>query len=545
MTKHKLELMWPDKDIWADPEPRILLEKSTYQGDFKGIHDNLLIYGDNLLGLKALEREYTGKVKCVYIDPPYNTKSVFQHYNDSFEHSLWLNMMKERLVLLSKLLRDDGSIWISIDADESHYLKVLCDEIFGRRNFIDEVIWQRAYAPINLKKTLSRSHDIVLVYAKNREHLVLNKLLRSEEANSRYTNRDNDLRGPWKSSDLSVGPPIKEKIYEITTPSGRNVMPPKGYCWRLTRERFNDYLQDNRIWFGDKGDGVPSIKRFLSEVKDGITPMTLWLREEVGDSQEAKREVKIFNDKDVFQTPKPERLLQRIIHLATNESDIVLDCFAGSGTTGAVAHKMRRRWIMVELNPHCHTHIIPRLQKVIDGEDEGGITKSMEWAGGGGFRYCELAPSLLEKNRFGRWVINKQYNPIMLAEAMCLHAGFTFCPKGDPWWMHGYSTESDFIYVTPTTLTRAELGRMSLEVGLNRTLLICCLAFNGDPDEFFNLTIVKIPKKVLNSCEWGKDDYRLKAALEEEANIANQSEEKKSPKSTFKATAAAKGVRKR
>lgn len=393
--KHRLELMWPEKEKIAAPEPRILVEKETFQSPQKGTQgtkDNLLIYGDNLLGLKALERDYTGKIKCIYIDPPYNTKSCFTHYDDSMEHSLWLNMMKDRLLIIHRLISEDGSIWISIDSDESHYLKILCDEIFGRSNFIDEVIWQRSYSPINLKKTLSRSHDVLFAYAKNNKKLILNKLPRSESANKRYINKDNDPRGQWQSADLSVGPPIQEKIYEITTPSGRKIWPPSGYCWRLTQDRFQEYLADNRIWFGEKGNNVPRIKRFLSEVKDGITPMTLWLREEVGDSQEAKREVKAFNEKEVFQTPKPERLIQRIVHLATNQGDLILDCFAGSGTTGAVAQKMRRRWIMIELNPHCHTHIIPRLQKVIYGQDPGGITEAVGWKGGGSFRLFELVP---------------------------------------------------------------------------------------------------------------------------------------------------------
>jgi adenine-specific DNA-methyltransferase len=348
--------------------------------------ENLLIYGDNLLGLKAIESEYTGKIKCIYIDPPYNTKKCFTHYDDSMEHSLWLSMMKERLIIMNRLLSEDGSIWISIDGGESHYLKILCDEIFGRNNFIDEIVWERAYAPINLKKTVSRSHEYILVYAKKAEGFSLNKLPRSDAANKRYKNLDNDPRGNWKSDNLSVGPIILEKVYPIITPSGRRVYPPKGYCWRLTKERLDEYILDNRIWFGKDGNNVPSIKRFLSEVKEGITAMTLWKREDVGDSQEAKREVIALNSSDVFETPKPERFIQRILHLATNPGDIVLDCFAGSGTTGAVAHKMGRLWIMMEINSQCHTHILPRLQQVINGTDQGGITEAVGWKGGGYFR---------------------------------------------------------------------------------------------------------------------------------------------------------------
>ena len=304
---------------------------------------NMLIKGDNLEALKALLPYYKGKVKCIYIDPPYNTGSAFEHYDDNLEHSTWLSMMYPRLELLRELLAEDGSIWISIDADESHYLKVLCDEIFGRKNFIDEVVWQRAYAPINLKKTLSRSHDIILVYAKDKtNNYQLNKLPRSNEANDRYKNPDNDSRGVWMSDNLSVGPIIQEKVYEITTPSGRKVLPPAGYCWRLTKEVFAEYVADNRIWFGPKGNNTPRIKRFLSEVRQGVVAMTLWLREEVGDNQEAKREIKALlpEEKNPFDTPKPERLIERILTLATNKGDLVLDSFLGSGTTAAVAQKM-------------------------------------------------------------------------------------------------------------------------------------------------------------------------------------------------------------
>ncbi len=521
-NKQKLELTWHGKKDWENPEPRLLIEKEIYESDSKGLEDNLLIYGDNLLGLKSLERDYTGKIKCVYIDPPYNTKSCFKHYNDNMEHSLWLNMMKERLVILHRLLREDGSIWISIDAYESHYLKVLCDEIFGRKNFIDEVVWERAYSPINLKKTLSRCHDYILAYAKKIDCLEFNKLPRTNEANSRYKNPDDDPRGIWKSGDLSVGPIIKEKIYPIITPSGKRVLPPKGYCWRLTKERFEEYKKDNRIWFGKDGNNVPSIKRFLTEVSDGITAMTFWKREYVGDSQEAKREVKKFNNKDIFVTPKPERLIQRILYLATNPGDLVLDSFAGSGTTGAVAHKMGRRWIMIEMEKTGHTHIIPRLNMVINGEDEGGITKHVNWKGGGSYKYLEMAPSLLEKNRLGRWVINKKYNSAMLSEAVCMHSGYKYSPRKDIYWMHGYSTEHDFIYVVAQTLTKAELNRLSNEVGEGRTLMIYCSAFKVDGIEFDNLTIRKIPKTILNKCTWGKDDYSLKVALSKEADRANK-----------------------
>ncbi|WP_235357072.1 site-specific DNA-methyltransferase [Bacillus alveayuensis] len=513
--KQKLELTWIGKDEQPKLEPRILLEDPELSYHAKervtenDIFDNRLIFGDNLLALKALEQEFTGKIKCIYIDPPYNTGNAFEHYDDGLEHSAWLSLMKPRLEILRNLLSNDGSIWISIDADESHYLKVLCDEIFGRRNFVDEVIWQRAYSPINLKKTLSRSHDTILVYAKEIEGFQLNKLPRGEDANNRYSNPDNDPRGPWMSDNLSVGPVVEEKVYEIITPSGRRVLPPEGRCWVLTKERFEEYRKDNRIWFGKDGNNVPRIKRFLSEVKDGVTAMTLWLRDEVGDNQEAKREVKKFNSKEVFATPKPERLIQRIIQLATNEGDWVLDSFAGSGTTGAVAHKMGRRWIMIELGEHCHTHIIPRMKQVIDGTDQGGISKAVNWKGGGGFRYYKLAPSLLKKDKFGNWVINPEYNAEMLAEAMCKHEGFTYNPDPEVFWKQGQSTENDFIYTTTQLVTQQMVEGIVEQMKENETLLICCKAFNVNVDDFPQVTIKKIPQAILNKCEFGRDDYSL------------------------------------
>lgn len=543
--KHRLELMWPGKEDCESPEPRILIENEKYASSKKGSTDNLLIFGDNLLGLKALEREYTGKVKCVYIDPPYNTKSLFPHYDDSFEHSQWLNMMKERLIILHRLLQQDGSIWISIDDGECHYLKVMCDEIFGRNNFLSNIVWQKKHTRSNDARWFSNNHDHILSYAKNKHMFKRNLLPRKDNGFKGYQNLDDDPRGIWASGPCHVKTPNAKDIYEIVTPSGRRVMPPPGTSWRFSKARFKLLVAEGRIYFGPQGHNIPRYKRFFSEVQSGLVPLTLWMRDEVGDNQEAKQEVKQFNSIDVFETPKPERLLQRILELSTMHGDLVLDCFAGSGTTGAVAHKMGRQWIMIELNNHCYTHIIPRLQKVISGEDQGGISKSLEWVGGGGFRYSKLAPSLLEKNSLGRWIINKKYNPVMLAEALCVHSGFTFNPKREPWWMHGYSTERDFIYVTPSTLTRGQLAQLSVDVGFDRTLLIYCDAFRGDANEFHNLTVKKIPKIFLNRCEWGKDDYSLKAALEKEAYNANKTEEKSLPRtsqSVIRGSRVAKGV---
>jgi len=504
----KLELTWIGKGEEPKLEPRILIENPEYSyGDTNS--PNMLIHGDNLLALKALEQDYAGKVKCIYIDPPYNTGNAFEHYDDGVEHSLWLSLMKPRLDILRNLLSNDGSIWISIDADESHYLKVLCDMVFGRQNFIDEVIWQRSYAPINLKKTLSRSHDTILVYAKNSIGFELNKLPRSAEANSAYKNPDNDPRGVWQSDNFSVGPAIESKIYEITTPIGRKVLPPKGRCWLLTKERYQEFLDDNRIWFGSKGDGVPRIKRFLSEVKDGITAQTLWTYQEVGHNQDAKKEAKVFNDENVFATPKPEKLMERVIMLASKEGDLVLDSFLGSGTTVAVAHKMGRRWIGVELGEHAKTHCVPRMQKVVDGE-QGGISKTVNWKGGGGFKFYTLAPSLLKQDKFGNWVISQEYNADMLAAALAKQEGFIYQPHESTYWKQGQSSEQDFIFTTTQFLTVEALDSIKDEMQPGETLLICCKSFQKEcKGKFGNITIKKIPLMLLGRCEYGKEDYSL------------------------------------
>ncbi|WP_208600505.1 site-specific DNA-methyltransferase [Streptobacillus ratti] len=528
----------------------------------------MIIHGDNLLVLKALEKEYTGKIKCIYIDPPYNTGSAFEHYDDNLEHSTWLNLMKPRLEILRNLLSDDGSIWISIDADESHYLKVLCDELFGRNNFVDEVIWQRSYSPINLKKTLSRSHDTILVYAKNKTaDFSLNKLPRSAEANSRYSNPDNDSRGVWKSSDLSVGPAIERNIYEITTPSGRKVMPPSGYSWRLSKERFAEFVEDNRIWFGEMGNNVPSIKRFLSEVKDGVVAMTLWHLSDVGHTQDAKKEIKALELGSVFDTPKQERLIERILTLATNENDLVLDSFLGSGTTCAVAQKMNRRYIGIEMGEHAYTHCKVRMDKVIDG-DQGGISIKKEvfalenselakldfdvndikifnkvldklgketeiipkellcgiknmtkvtkiksesvWQGGGAYRFYELAPTLITRDFFDEEIINPDYNPEMLSAAVALHEGYHYKPSSEIFWKQSYGSENSYLFVTTNHIDSAYVSKIKETMEEKEFLLIACQSFEERATHLFkNIKIKKIPNTLLENCEFGKENYNL------------------------------------
>ena len=516
---NKLELTWIGKeDEPLAVEPRLLIDTPEYSfGEVetgtlpngKPWPGNMLIHGDNLLALRALVDTFENQIKCIYIDPPYNTGNAFTHYDDGLEHSIWLSLMRERLTLLQKLLKPEGTIWISIDADESHYLKVLCDEVFGRRNFVDEVIWQRSFAPINLKKTLSRCHDTILVYTKDRtDKFELNRLPRSSEGLDRYKNPDNDPRGMWQSDNLSVGPVVAEKVYEITLPSGRKILPPSGRCWLYTKERYEEMVADNRIYFG-KGDNVPRIKRFLSEVKDGVVAMTLWPHTEVGHNQDAKKEVKALDFESVFDTPKPEKLIERILTLGSNPGDIVLDSFLGSGTTTAVAHKMGRNWIGVELGDHAYTHSAVRMKKVVEGE-QGGISKSVNWNGGGGFKFYELAPSLLNKDKYGNLVINKDYNADMLAAAMAKHQGFSYSPDEEVYWKQGRSSEHDFIFTTTQLITAEMLDAIHDQLGEEESLLICCTKFQPEcRNKYSNITIKKIPKVLLDTCEFDRNDYSL------------------------------------
>jgi adenine-specific DNA-methyltransferase len=517
---NKLELTWIGKENRPKLEPRILLgdpEKSyhaKHRMTENDIFDNQLIFGDNLLALKALEAEFTGKVKCVFIDPPYNTGSAFTHYDDGVEHSIWLSLMRDRLEIIRRLMSDDGSLWITIDDNEAHYLKVLCDEIFGRANFVATCVWEKDKGGRG-DADISLSHDNILVYAKIRSvwSNTRNLLPRTETQLGRFKNPDNDLRGAWRQGDDGTAKSGTEKQrFPVQLPSGRFVTPPPGRYWAFSQQTLELARVEGRAYFGVDGDRLPIIKRYITEVRDGVAPRTWWSADEVGTNQQAKRDHlnKLLTDVEPFATPKPESLIQRILEISTNSNDLVLDSFAGSGTTGAVAHKMGRRWIMIELGEHCHTHIIPRLQKVIDGADQGGISEAVKWLGGGGFRYYKLAPSLLRQDAYGQWIINKEYNAEMLAQALCKLEGFTYAPSDAHYWQHGTSTENDFIYVTTQSLTPEQLQVLSDEVGEGRNLLVCCSAFRGNADRYSNLTVKKIPKMVLSRCEWGHDDYSLK-----------------------------------
>ena len=374
--------------------PYRLLEAVSQHGDARAAAHNLLIQGDNLQALKALLPLHRGQVKCIFIDPPYNTQSAFEHYDDNLEHAQWLTMMLPRLQLLRELLREDGSIWVTIDDHEGHYLKVLMDEVFGRGNFVDSVIWQKADSPRNSARQFSSDHDYMLIYSKAPEWIPT-KLARTEEANSIYSNPDDDDRGPWLPGDPYANKPYSKGLYTIAGPTGRTFQPPPGRFWRISEERLRELDADGRVWWGPTGDARPSIKRYLSEVGD-LVPRTFWSKDAVGSNRTSKNEMRaLFPDAASFTTPKPEALLKRVLDIATNPGDLVLDSFLGSGTTAAVAHKMGRRWIGIEMGEHARTHCLPRLLKVVEGE-AGGISRAVGWAGGGGFRFAQLGAPVFD-----------------------------------------------------------------------------------------------------------------------------------------------------
>ncbi|MBL4807710.1 MAG: site-specific DNA-methyltransferase [Rhodobacteraceae bacterium] len=393
-----LKWLTRDDDVRAaEKVPYRLLEEVPELGYGDLGAGNMLIQGDNLEALKSLLPYYAGQVKCIYIDPPYNTGSAFEHYDDNLEHSKWLAMMWPRLELLRELLAEDGSIWVSIDDREGHYLKVIMDEVFGRKNFITNVIWRKNYSPKSSARHFSEDHDHIHIYAKSADSFVPNLMPRTEKQNRAYKNPDQDPRGIWKTSDLSARNFYGAGSYSLVSPTGRKIDgPPKGRYWTISKEKFHTLDADNQIWWGVKGDAIPQKKRFLTDVKQGIVPQTIWPYEEVGHTQAAKKEIVSLFGSDVFATPKPELLLTRIIHIATGPGDLVLDSFLGSGTTAAVAQKMGRHYIGIEMGDHAVTHCVPRQKKVIDGE-QGGISKTQNWQGGGGFRYYRLGSPVFDE----------------------------------------------------------------------------------------------------------------------------------------------------
>lgn len=583
MSKQKLELTWVGKEKRPKLEPRILLEDpaKSYHASHRvtenDIFDNRLIFGDNLLALKALEQEFAGKVKCIYIDPPYNTGQAFELYDDGLEHSIWLSLMKERFELLRKLLAKDGVLFCQLNDDEAAYCKVLLDEIFGRSNFINQVsvkMKQTAGASGGGEdKRLKKNIEYILIYSLDRSSdLGFQKFndVFEEEDLFEIIDEMEDSGKSWKYTSVllekgnfvevrtvldGAGEEIKVKKYKGVKRTTINALARSG----IDRE---DAYSENFDWIFSDTNAQTSIRtrimdEFISLTDDEllvaeyvprsgrdrgnvvqhyyISPTirrVIWLKDTA--VKRGRRIVKLekagtywdgfplnnLTKEGGVQFPngkKPESLIRKVLELATNPGDLVLDSFAGSGTTGAVAHKMGRRWIMVELGEHCHTHIIPRLQKVIDGTDQGGISKAVGWQGGGGFRYYKLAPTLIVNDRWGNPVINPEYNAAMLAEALAKLEGFTYAPSEAHWWQHGHSSERDFIYVTTQNLSAEQLQALADEVGNEQSLLVCCAAFHGvtaaqAEARWPNLTLKKIPKMVLSRCEWGHDDYSLNVA---------------------------------
>ncbi len=446
----RVELTWPNKDkfllspkdetgkpAWADRshpaanEVRLVDWTGTcgqVGSDARKVSDNLLFTGDSLDVLRVLaehpefRREYRSKVKCVYIDPPFNTGQAFEHYDDWMEHSTWLSFMRDRLLLIKDLLAEDGSVWVHLDDVEQHRMRCLLDEVFGASNFIATVVWKKADSPRNSARYLSVDQDYIHVYAKNAQVWRPNRLARTAVTDAAYSNPDNDPRGPWTQGDPFANKPYSLGLYEVTGPTGNTFGPPPGRYWRVSKERFEELDRNGQIFWRGGGEARPRIKRYLNEVGD-LVPRTAWDYTEVGSNGTSSRELrKLFPKVAVFATPKPEGLLQRVLTIASQPGDTVLDCFAGSGTTAAVAHKMRRRWVTSEILPDTvGTFTGPRLGKVIEGTDPGGITDSSGWLGGGGFRCLAVGPSMYEMADNGMplladWATNGRFSSVVAAQ---------------------------------------------------------------------------------------------------------------------------------
>lgn len=570
MSKNaKLELTWVGKENPPKLEPRILIEDNdcSYHSSVRikenDLFNNRLIFGDNLLALKALEDEFNGKVQCIYVDPPFNTGQAFEHYEDGLEHSLWLSLIRDRFILLRNLLNDSGSLFVHIDDNELGRLLVLLDEIMGEKNRISIITFKQGsvtgHKAINPGPITTSNY--ILVYAKNKSKWKFNDVYVPKSRDNRYAQFITNINEPYEQWEICT---LNEAIVSKYGLEQKNIKKQLGNKYeeivenfvlenansviRLARPDYNNVSAAARELI-DKSKENPD-KVFLLE-RDNRPPMYLIKGERILFYQDKLKLIdgryvtgeKITNIWDDLLSnnlhkeggvsfpkgKKPEALIKRVLEIATNPGDIVLDSFAGSGTTGAVAHKMGRQWIMVELGEHCHTHIIPRLKRVIDGEDQSGISKIVNWEGGGGFRYYRLAPSLLEKDKFGNWIISKEYNSVMLAEAMCKHKGFKYLPDELVYWKQGKSSENDFIYTTTQLINREIVDQIQDQLGQNETLLICCKAFKINEDDYPNITFEKIPTSILKNCEFGKDDYSLQIdelpliELNEQMSLFNES----------------------
>lgn len=454
----RLELTWTNKDqrllaeedgsyTWVPPadyrvaEVRLLHSAGsvgTVANERNRAQDNLLIRGDSLYALSSLielpefEREYAGRIRVAYLDPPFNTQQSFLHYDDALEHSVWLTVLRDRLATIKSLLSSTGSVWIHCDDSEQAYLKVMMDEVFGRENFIGAALWIRRNDPRNTARHISTDHDYLIVFAKDIEACTFNQLPRTEAMTSAYANPDNDPRGPWRRGDLAARNYYSLGLYPVTTPSGRLIEgPPSGSYWRVSQQKLAELDADGRIYWGPDGGSRPYLKRFLTGVAAGRVPGSMWPPEEVGFVRNGKEEIRrLLDGREPFATPKPERLLHRILSIASDPGDVVLDCFLGSGTTAAVAHKMGRRWVGIEIShATADGFAIPRLEKVVDGTDHGGVTALTGWGGGGGFRVLDVAPSMFRADAgqvfLSEWATNGKLAEVTAAQ---LHYEYGYDP---------------------------------------------------------------------------------------------------------------------
>jgi adenine-specific DNA-methyltransferase len=501
----KLELTWVGKYEESVIEPRILIEdpEKSY-GDPRS--ENMLIHGDNLIALQALQQDFAGRIQCIYIDPPYNTGSAFEYYDDCVEHSIWLSLMWKRLKLLHTLLSEEGSIWISLDDSEAHYLKVLADEIFGRRNFIADVAWEKSDSPRMDAKLFSTRYDHTLVYAKNIEKVIIRQI-ESTSVPAHYDKTEPDGRRyylkPLRAMNQNDSRTARPNLYyPLTAPDGTVVYPrrPDGSdgTWRWSSQKVEN--SPNLIeWVKGRNGWSPYYKIYADE-HTSRPPETLWHFEDAGSNRVSKAEIKaLFKTEKAFETPKPEKLLKLILEIATQPGDWVLDSFLGSGTSTAVAHKMGRRYIGVEMGDHAYTLCKTRMDMVIDGE-QGGVSKIVNWHGGGGYHFYELAPSLLVRNdRLPIYQINPEYTFEMMCEAICKIEGFRYKPEG---LFHGYSSEKRFIHVTKEFVNAEYIRSVASSLGEDQSLLIYGMAIQSDmilPD---NIEVRKIPKDLLEKCSF-------------------------------------------
>jgi adenine-specific DNA-methyltransferase len=545
--KQKLELTWIGKDREVKLEPRILIENPDKSyGDPNS--ENMLIHGDNLLALKALEQNFTGRIKCIYIDPPYNTGNAFEHYDDNLEHSIWLNLIRPRLEILRKLLSKDGFLACHIDDSEGHYLKVLLDEVFGRNNYLTTIYIRVRYAEKTLKQDMDFHKEIEQIHVYRKEYGAKPNLNKSEISFDKFNFSIEELS---KGQEIEIGNKkvimFKKGEYKINKGKDGGEYGLKE-IWasgtildgNSSGRYFRDYLTGRYSSDGygvlykvfGIGDDRYDHRYFTGPNKVGATkgkyyqgiPMDKLENKELGKLSPINNFYDLAADFGNCRTEggvdfrggkKPEKLIQIILNHFSNKNDWVLDSFLGSGSTIASAHKMNRKWIGIEIGEQANTHSLPRLKSIVNGTDNTGISKSEKWLGGGGFKFYNLAPSLLRKDSFGNFVIDEQYNVNMLAAAMCKHEGFKYSPDETIYWKQGRSTETDYIFVTTGFVTKEQLDSVHAQMTENESLLICAKSFAlGCDSHYSNITIKKIPQMILGKCEFAKDNYDLNIVKE-------------------------------